>query len=340
MQQKRYDGLDFAKFLCAFMVVCIHVAYAGKHILSPLTRFAVPVFFMITGYFYASVKEKGREFVQIRKTAAMVVYSNLLYMGWEILRCVQAKQPVANGFSSLLSVKEWVRFICFNEPSFSEHLWYLGALLYVLVIVLVVDRFSDRKKLYKLIPVLLAVNIVLGNYSIIVFGVKFSLVLTRNFLFCGLPFFLLGDALREKQHTPGQKPLMLMAVLAAGISVAENMFLRSRGMEYNVDCFIATPFLAYAVFVLFLNSRRISEKPLLRSAAHLAKRTATTVYIVHPILIAIVADIIHVCGGALPVISTIYANAGPVIIFGVSVAFACCWNAVKKKVQSVCVNKR
>ena len=78
MPQKRYDGLDLAKFLCAFLVVCTHVAYAGKHIISPMTRFSVPVFFMITGYFYASVREKGREFVQIRKTAAMVVYSILL----------------------------------------------------------------------------------------------------------------------------------------------------------------------------------------------------------------------------------------------------------------------
>lgn len=39
------------KALCALFVVIIHTNMIGKEALSPLVRIAVPVFYIITGYF-------------------------------------------------------------------------------------------------------------------------------------------------------------------------------------------------------------------------------------------------------------------------------------------------
>ena len=59
-EQSRADNIDILKATCAFLIVCIHVPFPGVigKYFTALTRIAVPVFFMITGYFYFDVEEK------------------------------------------------------------------------------------------------------------------------------------------------------------------------------------------------------------------------------------------------------------------------------------------
>ena len=56
-EQSRAASLDVLKAICAFLVVCIHVPFPGKvgEYFTALTRVAVPIFFMITGFFHADV---------------------------------------------------------------------------------------------------------------------------------------------------------------------------------------------------------------------------------------------------------------------------------------------
>lgn len=237
---KRLLGLDAAKFLCAFMVICIHSSYIGEKFFDPLTRIAVPVFFMITGYFYSSVKQRNRELVQIKKLIVLFLYSNLLYFVWNLVKCVIMNESIPD----YLSIKVLIKFICFNVSPLSEHLWYLSALVYVLVFILLFDKYSNREKLYKFIPFLLLLNIVLGNYSTIILGIKLPLWVSRNFVFCGLPFFLLGDTLNKKQNKHTNRYLLIVAICSACLAVIENLVFIIIGREFNVDCFIATPILA------------------------------------------------------------------------------------------------
>ena len=325
---KRYEGLDFAKFLCSYMVISIHMSYFGKRYIAPLSRFAVPLFFMITGYFYSSIKQKSRERAQIKKTIILFLFSNLLFLFWEIPRCILANESISASLSLLLNIKGWIKFVCLNEPFFSGHLWYLGALLYVLIIILMFDKYSNRQKLYKFIPLLLLVNIVFGNYSVLVFGTKLPLILTRNFLFCGLPFFLLGDILHHKQNSLSQKQLIFVAAISMLLTVAENLFLLHNEKAFNDDCFIATPFLAYSLFVLFLENRNISNSPLLLNIAKLGRCTSATIYIIHPIVISIVGFIINTLGKYFPHAPIVYHYIAPFVILIVCTLFACCYNAL------------
>ena len=120
---RRYVSLDFAKFFCAFMIISIHVSYYGKIYFEPLSRIAVPIFFMITGYFYSSVVQSNRKYMQLRKTIELFIYSNLLYFIWNLLGCTASKGSVIAYLHSILNIKSWIKFLCFNESLFSEHLW-------------------------------------------------------------------------------------------------------------------------------------------------------------------------------------------------------------------------
>ena len=60
---KRFNGLDILKAICAFLVVFIHVPIQGfmKEYLVALCRIAVPIFFMITGYFWSNDLNKQKK---------------------------------------------------------------------------------------------------------------------------------------------------------------------------------------------------------------------------------------------------------------------------------------
>ena len=47
---KRLYNIDSLKFLCAVLVIFLHVRTPYQEYILPLTRCAVPCFFMISGY--------------------------------------------------------------------------------------------------------------------------------------------------------------------------------------------------------------------------------------------------------------------------------------------------
>lgn len=72
---KRYDGLDILKAICSFLVVCIHAPFGGifgEYVIA-VSRIAVPIFFMITGYFYNNTVIKNNQSNQIKRILILVI---------------------------------------------------------------------------------------------------------------------------------------------------------------------------------------------------------------------------------------------------------------------------
>lgn len=332
---QRHSGIDFVKYLCAFMVICIHMTYAGKTYLEPLTRFAVPVFFMITGYFYSSVKQNGKEYKQLKKVLQLLISSSLLYLLWNIVRYAITGKSIPAYFHSILNIQAFINFVCFNESNLSGHLWYLSALVYVLVIVLLLDKYSSRDRFYKLIPLLLLINIITGTYSTILFGKKLSLLLSRNFLFCGLPFFLLGDAIYKTQIKLTRNSLLVIAILSVLVSTAENALFLHIGVAFNSDCFIATPFLATSVFMLALKSQSVSTIPILAKIARLGKTASTAIYIIHPIVILIMNKTVGVIANYVPWLHAVWHCTAPFVVLVVCTLLSCIFSTLQRNLRQI-----
>lgn len=66
---RRAGYVDILKALCAFLVVCIHAPFPGivGDYFTALSRVAVPIFFMITGYYYAYTVKQNKSINQIIK---------------------------------------------------------------------------------------------------------------------------------------------------------------------------------------------------------------------------------------------------------------------------------
>lgn len=90
MKTERFAGFDILKFICSFLVVCVYIPFPGVfgRYFTALVRIAVPVFFIITGFYYCDVRAKGMERKQLWKIFKLFIFSNLLFAVWKSILTV------------------------------------------------------------------------------------------------------------------------------------------------------------------------------------------------------------------------------------------------------------
>lgn len=191
---KRNYSIDILKFICAVLVVFLHTKCKYQDLVLPLTRCAVPCFFMISGYLLYKEGGIGAERIKrnLKHVAKITLWATVLFIFWKEFTSIK------NG-GYMPSAKQMLEWVVLNDCPFGFHLWYLYAYLYVLMIVLVIDKYQLWRWLFMSIPLLLLIDLALGKYSLLVFNKEFHYILVRNFMFVGLPYFALGALLKTKQ---------------------------------------------------------------------------------------------------------------------------------------------
>lgn len=325
--RSRYEGLDILKAICAFLIVCIHAPFPGSAggYITALARIAVPVFFMITGFFYDSVSSGGREVRQIKKIFLLFLYGNFLFFAYR-LGISLVKGSTAEYLHSAFTLKNLVKFVIFNESMFNGHLWYLGAILYVLIIVYVLKRFVPKWKqiLYFLSPFLLIGDLVLGKYSLLLLGRELpSYVLVRNFLFVGIPYFTIGVFMKDKDICSMKNKHVLCPVLIvvfAATTILERMLLIVLDANTVRDHYLSSTLLAAVMFIAFTGEAWNTGR--CRLLKTIGQKYATWVYILHPLVITVLGAVI----ARVHILETPYGYVRPVIVYIATVILAavCC----------------
>lgn len=294
---KRNKGLDCLKCLCAVLVVSIHKRFPGEAgvYISALARLAVPVFFMITGYFYERTVERKGEKRQIVKVLKLILLSNLFYCFWNAFLAWMGNGTTFGGYlAARIKPASMMAMVFFNESPFKGHLWYLFALLYVLLIVYFFDRVSRRGRavLFLLVPVLLALNLYLGEYPTVLLGKTYRYITVRNFAGIGIPYFCIGDYIRRRETlgTSKRKSLPMLAFLfCAGcvLLYIERAMLLALGKEVLREHHFTTILLAVTAFLFFeeLGKRQCRSK-LFEAASWLGLHCSTGIYLLHPAVIS------------------------------------------------------
>lgn len=182
----RNSAFDVVKFVSAFLVVCIHFAPHGNMLdayMNAVCRIAVPLFFIISGYHYDSICSAGKFKTYILRIVMLTAFASVFYL----LVYVVKNLPLGNltdCFIQTLSFKNICLWIFFNAYPLADHLWYLYALIYTLIICVIIDELKLKKLLFYSAPVLLLIHGILNFecYNVYV----------RNWLFMGLPFVAIG----------------------------------------------------------------------------------------------------------------------------------------------------
>lgn len=326
MEKIRYNQFDKLKTLCAFFIVCLHATFpnAFGEYFTALIRIAVPIFFMISGYFFDPQTAPR----QIRKLIILLLMSNVLYFIWDLLLTI-LQGDLHIWLSESFNIKSIVAFLLFNESPFGGHLWYLGAILYVIIIYHLIFKScyeKVRRVFIALSPALLLCDLILGKYSLLIMQKEFSYIYIRNWMFVGIPYFTIGMWLHDHKIKTSCYKLVRLIICFITTTILEHWTLVHYNLNAARDHYISTTFLAIVVFLLFQNH----INPERNMISDIGKEKSTWIYIIHPILVLILNNISKSIGAYW-----VFIYIRPFAVFVVSVVVAksvlMCSKKIKKK---------
>ncbi len=187
-KQAPISSLFVLKAICAFLVVACHTPMTILPV--HIRDIAVPIFFMITGFFLYSEdiqrsidKSKG----YIKKSLLLVLAFSSFYAFLEPL-----------DFTGLLNYKLFIRWLFISIPSrLGGPIWYLVSLFWGLLF------FRFYLKLFKgrgiaFLILLMFLGLIQGRYKWLVFGGESS-YFVFNFVVQALPTLSIGYLIRKHQ---------------------------------------------------------------------------------------------------------------------------------------------
>lgn len=330
----RQQNIDVLKCISAFLIVCIHSPVPGeigKYIIA-IARIAVPIFFIITGFFYEEIIRKGQEVSQIKKMFFLTVKAYTIYLLWVIIYACIIKKNVVDYLKMIFTKDSLKNFLMFNIMPLSGHLWYLGAAIYVLIFIFIFRKLKCLNLLYFITPILLIVDLVFGKYSLFLWDRVFPFIWFRNFLFVGIPYFCIGNYIYKKKENIIKnhilmKSLWLLVIIFILLSMAERYILIPYTVEGLREHYISTTFLAVICFIFSLSCENKSCF-FTRVFAKIGERYSTWIFILHPITITILEIIIR-----HTTLYSLYRWVAPLVIYSLSIGVAIIFN----KIRSCCI---
>ena len=194
--KKRIESLDALKFLLSYCIVIIHLPFPGTagSVALALFRVAVPLFFMISGYFCSGYND-----AKIRKMLVKVLKLLLAGTGLMVLANIIAILCKGGALDEMVAYvmripnsRVITDVLLKNVAYVSGPLWFLYAYVYVLLFWWLCKKVN-WVTVCKVAAILLCIVApIFGKYSYLILNRGFLREDTRNWLLMGLPFFVWG----------------------------------------------------------------------------------------------------------------------------------------------------
>lgn len=297
-------SIDILKVILAFMVVGIHsgfledVSALGRYLtVSGLFRMAVPIFFVINGFYFFSVPPE-RISLWFKRVIQLYLFWTLVYIGYWF------RAETIN----LFEIARIVKTILVGH----EHLWYLPAMIGAALVLLPLRKLSTPALLATAI-FLFAIGLTiqyLGNYHLIanksVDTALNSLWLYRNFIFFAFPFFAIGYLLRKTEiykqiATPKVAFLALVALILFLTENYLDFILQNTTAPEGFDIYLCLILLCPAVFLVAL-------KLDIKGEGKTLALYSTGIYFIHPLFISLLTKYVNLGGTLLTVVVAILAT--------------------------------
>ncbi len=284
--RKRNETIDVMRILASFMVVLIHI-----HLPEPVTglsmalgRFAVPFFFMVSGYYMRreddgkTLEAAWRFFLSVLKmTGLSVLAVSVINVAVSLIR---GSAPF--GWLTSFFARDGLRLLLlYNRSHFlNSAMWYLLALVYAMVIILALLKLRVMRRAYWTIVPLLVWNLIRGE------GMGMPWYTQGNWLFMALPFLMLGMVLRDTGWARKIPAPAAWCMIAAGI--ASTCVEGPRFGEQVL--YMGTVPVALGVIILCLQNE---DRDWPDSVAEFGRRLTPWIFVLHCSL----RDLVYACFG-------------------------------------------
>lgn len=324
--RKRNRCLNLLKGVACIGVVLIHIQFPGVTglVVEKMSRFAVPLFLMIAG-FYAYNCDECTAKKRLQKIFKIFVIGYLVYFAWYFGMAL-LKGEGLEYLSLNYNWKTIVNIVVFCSPNpLPGHLWYLIAMIEVYMLWYFIVKVGREKLFLPLIPLLFLLQVGLTIFCDFK-GLFWSYKI--NFILSGLPYFLMGYYIRSKDSLPRIKNKWLFVTILFCIP----MILLSSITDFyiNYSCIFLIPY-SIAIFLLGVKNPDRSASKFLE---YIGEKLSLFVYIFH-ILISSVYGLLARCLFHVDLESELYQWTKPLLVISFSIFTA----FVVNKIQTIVCNR-
>lgn len=283
----RSNSIDVLKGIAALLVCYQHAygTYGISDYILAISRIAVPLFVMITGFFYYSTVNKHREIIQIKKFTRIAVEMVFLYFFIDSIKNIFTGQVISywNKCFNLLNI---VRFALLNDPIHADHSWYMWAMIYILVFAWKFSNLWKHKSVRRSIIMLTCFGLpFLSKYIFLVdANANIDPDLYRNFLIPIAAYFFLGIECwekKEKIRKVGTANWILVATISMVCIFLEKYILSALEIDRLSGSYFFSMPLAIAVFGIALSS--CWKNKVFSVIATFGRKYSLIFYIIHPL---------------------------------------------------------
>lgn len=325
--QHRSISIDALKGFAA-LLVCYQHAYGTYGIsgyILAISRIAVPLFVMITGFYYCSIVDKHKEKVQIKKFAFIAIVMVLLYFSIDSAKRIFTGNLIGY-WKSCFTPLNILKFVVLNDPVHANHSWYMWAMIYVLVLVWLFPRIWKQKCIRRSIIILTCFGLPFLSKYIYFFctSINFEPNLYRNFLIPIAAYFFLGIECLEKKDKItrfGMKKWGILAILSVACICMEKYILTILKIDRLSGAYFFSMPLAVAVFGMTLSGSFKSKG--MNILAKFGRKYSLAFYIIHPLFSRVEYKIFNM--------ETVQQYAGYVFVVLCSAMLSVLYENIKEK---------
>lgn len=335
--------LDITKFILSCLVVFIHFVLPEKlgGIFDCIARIAVPLFFMISGYYVYRCDNK----VLWRRLFRNLFYltcATAVYLLWGIWKTYHLTDSTICSYFHENFNRSTIRdFLLYGVNTFSTPLWFIEALVIAYFVFIVLSMLIKPEGVragvfFVLILALLSWHFWIGVFKPIMFNETITNHYFRNAWFFGIPMFLVGYEIRLlKDRNLTFKcwhRILQLILIVIGIALGLYQWFRFGKAEMPIGMLIVA--ISLFLFVLDLPAKLANEK--LFGVTKFLGKASLWMYLFHHL----VGDIIRSYAPYNSVCSMLFENefmfpfVVMVISIGLSFIIVCNIRIVKNKVMT------
>ena len=281
MERKTNKSLNFLKGIACFGVVLLHVPFPGVvgKLLYGFARFAVPFFFMISGYYayddsFDSIKHKMPK--KIRHITGYLLFAEIIYLIWHSTEryYLDGIYGLIEWIEEAVTFQNFIRLLAFQTTIIGDVSWFLLALILCYSSVYIVAKYKLWKQITYLSWLLILCNVFIGEI-LPFFDCTIEWWYNSNFWVLGLPFFYIGASIKRNDSKLSDKNVLLMLLGGMAMVLLERMFTSAS------QFFLGNYFMSYALFNFAVKYPENLTGSILGT---IGEKYAFGVYILHPIV--------------------------------------------------------
>ena len=170
-------------------------------VVNSLSGFAIPAFFILSGYYVLDNKRNVRMEKTLRKIKRTAISFGFVFLFYAAINVVLI---ILHFKSFTFSKRMLFEFVVMNVWPFEigNNIWFIQAMLYAYIIIFIADKLKLMRFYKIIIPILVIIMILTGELSAMlrfnIFGYQY---IPGNWLTRALPYILIGKLLRDMKKS-------------------------------------------------------------------------------------------------------------------------------------------